>query len=236
VSADGAHLLFLSTQALSDYENVGQPEAFLYGPAGLTCVSCNPSGERPEGAASIPGAIADGTTRIYRPRVLSDSGSRAFFETTDDLVPQDTNKRRDVYEWEAPGEGSCTAQGGCTQLISSGRSPEASSFIDASAGGADAFFLTGASLAVGDPGSYDVYDARAGGGFPPPPGAIPCEGDACQALPEAPEDPTPGTLVPNGGNPAPRFVKVGKKKHHKSKGKHHRGKRKHGKSKHGGRR
>jgi hypothetical protein len=236
VSADGAHLLFLSAKELTDYENVGQVELFLYGPAGLTCVSCNPTGERPEGAASIPGAIANGTTRIYKPRALSSSGNRAFFETTDDLVPQDSNHRRDVYEWEAQGEGNCGSEGGCIQLISSGRSLGAASFIDASADGDDAFFLTDASLAFGDPGSYDLYDARALGGFPPPPGAIPCEGDACQALPEAPEDPTPGTLVPNGGNPAPRFVKVGKKKHHKSKGKHHRAKRKHGKSKHGGRR
>ena len=28
-----------------------------------------------------------------------------------------------------------------------------------------------------------------------------CVGDSCQPLPPEPEDPTPGTLVPNPGNP-----------------------------------
>jgi hypothetical protein len=237
VSSDGAHLLFLSAKELTDYENVGQTELFLYGPGPgggaprLSCVSCDPTGERPLGSASIPGAIANGTTRIYKPRALSASGNRAFFETTDDLVPQDSNHSRDVYEWEAQGEGNCGSDGDCIQLISSGRGVGPVSFIDASADGDDAFFLSDASLAFGDPGSYDLYDARAVGGFPTPPGAISCEGDACQALPEAPEDPTPGTLVPNGGNPAPRFTELGKK-HHKPKRKGHRGKRKHGKPKH----
>jgi hypothetical protein len=233
VSPNGSHLLFLSQAELTGYENNGEMEAFLYGPppsggeAKLTCVSCNPTGERPQGSASTPAAIANGATAssIYRPRSLSASGSRVFFDSSDELVPQDSNHEQDVYEWEAQGEGNCTREGGCVQLISSGHGDEASSFIDGSADGADAFFLTEASLAFGDPGSYDLYDARVGGGFPVPPNVIPCDGDACQALPEAPEDPTPGTLVPNGGNPAPRFVKVGTSKggkghKHKKKGQH----------------
>lgn len=46
-----------------------------------------------------------------------------------------------------------------------------------------------------------------------------CVGDSCQPLPPEPEDPTPGTLVPNPGNP-PLHVyepKTKKKKHHKGK-------------------
>jgi hypothetical protein len=35
--------------------------------------------------------------------------------------------------------------------------------------------------------------------------AIPCVGDACQPLPSAPEDPTPGTQVPTLGNPPVSF-------------------------------
>jgi hypothetical protein len=241
VSPDGAHLLFLSAEELTGYENNGQMEVFLYGPppgggpAKLTCVSCNPTGERPQGDSTIPGAIANGqsevATRAYKPHALSIDGQRAFFESADDLVPQDSNNASDVYEWEAQGKGSCTKEGGCTQLISSGRSPEASSFIDASADGSDAFFLTDSSLAFGDPGSFDVYVAKEGGGFPPPPNTIACEGDACQPLPEAPEDPTPGTLVQNGGNPATRFTKPVEKKQgktHKPK-KHHHKKKHHGK-------
>lgn len=55
-----------------------------------------------------------------------------------------------------------------------------------------------------------------------------CVGDSCQPLPPEPEDPTPGTLVPNPGNP-PLHVyepKAKKKKHRKG---HRRGARGHGK-------
>ncbi len=53
VSPDGAHLAFLSDAELTDYENAGRTEVYLYGPpAGggapdLICASCNPTGERP---------------------------------------------------------------------------------------------------------------------------------------------------------------------------------------------
>jgi hypothetical protein len=226
ITPDGAHLLFLSSEDLSGNEANGETELFLYGPppgkskALLACVSCNPTGERPQGSASIPGAVANGTTRAYKPRALSLSGHRVFFETEDDLAVQDSNNAKDVYEWEAQGEGSCTKEGGCVQLLSSGRDSEPSTFIDASLDGQDVFFLSAASLAFGDPGSYDLYDARVGGGFPAPQGAITCVADACQPLPEPPEDPTPGTLVANAGNPAPRFVKVKDEAKHKPKKKH----------------
>jgi hypothetical protein len=243
VNPAGTHLLFLSAAELTGYESNGAVEAFLYGPppgggpAVLSCVSCNPTGERPQGSAALPGAIANGqseaATRAYKPRALSEDGQRAFFESSDDLSIQDSNNRRDVYEWEAQGKGSCAREGGCVQLTSSGRSPEPSAFLDASTDGSDAFFITDSSLAFGDPGSFDVYVAREGGGFPPPPNAIACEGDACQPLPEAPEDPTPGTLVRGPGNPATRFSKPkeqkkGKKGKGKKKGNHKQKHKKHG--------
>lgn len=225
VSPDGSHLAFISSDELTGYESNGVSEVFLYGPppggdaATLTCVSCNPTGERPQGGSSIPGAIAngkgEGATRAYKPRALSSDGSRVFFDSDDVLVSTDTNKRQDVYEWEARGAGDCSREGGCVALISSGRSSEPSTFVDASADGSDAFFLTEGSLVPSDPGSFDLYDAREVGGFAVPPTPIPCNGDACQALPEAPEDPTPGTLVPSSGNPPLRFTKLKAKKHHK---------------------
>jgi hypothetical protein len=144
---------------------------------------------------------------------LSDSGNRVFFESEDKLSIQDTNNRRDVYEWEALGEGTCTIDPGCVQLISAGRSPQPSTFIDASSDGSSAFFLTDESLLTTDPGSTDIYVARSGGGFPSPPGGISCDGDACQVLPGAPDDPTPGTQVPNSGNPPVHFPKAHKKPH-----------------------
>jgi hypothetical protein len=226
VSADGAELAFLSAESLTGYDNVdqrsGEPDSEVYlwsAAAGLRCLSCNPTEERPAGPSSIPGAIADGTGEgaadSYRPRALSADGHRLFFDSADQIVPGDVSVAPDVYEWEAPGEGRCAQGGagfhasaaGCLFLVSSGQSVEASIFADASADGRDALFLTVASLLGRDPGSVDLYDARAEGGFPEPTPPTPCEGDACQAVPSPPEDPSPGTLVSGLANPPVHFAK-----------------------------
>jgi hypothetical protein len=225
VSPGGEHLTFLSEVELSGiglpaYDNTdattGQPDAelFVYGPPVgggapiLACASCNPTGERPEGSASIPGALVNGTTRAYRPRALSTDGSRLFFESGDDLSVSDTNKDLDVYEWERNGAGDCHRSPGCLRLISSGReSNGGATFLDATADGSDVFFLTNESLLKSDPGSIDAYDAKVGGGFSESTTIVDCLGDACQSLPAPPEDPTPGTLRSNPGNPRLRVLK-----------------------------
>lgn len=234
LSADGAHLAFLSAAEVPPFDNIdantGSPdtELYLYGPPPvggsprLLCASCNPTGERPKGSASIPGAEVNGSTLAYRPRALAASGNRVFFETADRLVIGDSDNRPDVYEWEAAGEGSCGEPEGCVGLVSGGRS-SGGSFLDASADGGDVFFTTEESLVGFDPGAIDVYDYRAGGGFPEPPAPFACVGDACQPLPSAPEDPSPGTLVPHSGNPAPQYLKP--RRHHKHK--RHRGHKRH---------
>ena len=242
-SADGTHLAFLSTASLTGYDNTdqstGKPdsEVFLYaaapggGEGTLACASCNPTGERPLGPSTIPGAIANGTgqgaTDSYKPRDLSADASRLFFDSADSLVLSDTDGQPDVYQWEAPGAGTCgqgsALNSGCVSLISSGRDgADPSEFIDASAEGGDVFFLTAASLVPTDPGSFDLYDAREGGGFPVPPSPIECDGDACQPLPSEPEDPTPGTLTPGEGNPPVHFSA---ERHHKPHHRKHRRKR-----------
>lgn len=223
VSADGAKLLFVSTAALTEYDNkdlhTGLPDSqvYLYDAAGagtLTCPSCNPTFARPVGPSSIPGAIANGTapgsTRAYKPRVLSADGRRVFFESRDAIGLTDTNGAPDVYQWEAQGVGGCSRVDGCVNLISSGRSAEGASFVDASADGSDAFFLTDGSLVEADPGATDLYDARVGGGFPVPSQPIACKGDACQPLPSEPVDPTLTTLLTGPGNPAVRYPGVRK--------------------------
>jgi hypothetical protein len=242
VSPDGAHLAFLSKTSLTGYDNTdqqtGKPddEVYLYtAPAGggegtLLCASCNPTGERALGPSSIPGAIANGkapeATDSYKPRALSADGRRLYFDSADSLLPFDTNAATDVYEWEAGGVGSCKAPAGCLYLISSGKSPAGASFVDASAAGSGAFFLTDGSLVPSDPGSVDLYDAREGGGFPEPAPAIPCTSDECTPLPSPPEDPTPGTLVPAPANPPVHFEKPPRTKPH------HHHKRRHGKKRH----
>ncbi|HXR60708.1 MAG TPA: hypothetical protein VN732_05225, partial [Solirubrobacterales bacterium] len=218
VTADGGHLAFVSTESLTGYDNVDQEtgdrdlEVYRYElGGGLRCVSCNPTEARPIGAASIPGASANGdgptATRSYKPRSLSADGRRVFFESSDALVPTDSNHATDVYEWEAQGTGTCARSGGCVALISSGRGQGGARFADASADGSSVFFLTGESLVAADPGAVDLYVAREGGGFPVAPEPIPCEGDACQPLPGEPFDPAVGTLVAGPGNPPVRYQK-----------------------------
>ena len=240
VTADGVHLAFLSAAPLRGYDNTGpdgEPvsEVYLYDAASgsLTCVSCNPSNARPLGPSTLPGALANGegpgATRQYKPRALSLDGRRLFFDSADALVTADTNNEPDVYQWEAAGKGSCSAPGGCLALISSGRSAAGAGFIDASASGDDVFFRTDGSLVATDPGSFDLYVARVGGGFPVPTPPLPCVGDACQSLPSEPLDPTLNTLVEGRGNPAVRFYDTNRRRpiyrrlrnHHHPRGKKH---------------
>jgi hypothetical protein len=217
--AVNGNLAFATAAPLTGYDNTDQrtgkrdPEVFLYdaGTGSLTCVSCNPANQRPVGPSSLPGTYANGTTsgslQAYRPRALSSGGNRLFFDSSDALLPADTNGEPDAYEWEAQGSGSCAKAGGCLGLLSSGKASTPSVFVDAAADGSDAYFLTERSLVPTDPGSVDLYDAKVGGGFPAPFAAIPCDGDACQSLPSEPEDPAVTSLVPGPGNPAVRYPK-----------------------------
>jgi hypothetical protein len=195
VASGGRHVAFVSkSAALADsvagFDNTDQgtgnpaTEVYLYdfGADALRCASCNPSGARPTGSATLP----TWTTPYEQPRYLSDGGGRLFFETLDALAPRDTNGERDVYQWEAPGSGRCSAasrsfsaqDGGCVDLVSSGGSDNASYFVDASADGRDVFVSTQQRLFPTDKDErYDVYDARVGGGFPYMAPAAECEGD-----------------------------------------------------------
>jgi hypothetical protein len=251
VSPDGSRLLFLSKASLTGYDNTDQKtglpdsELFLYSAAGagqLRCLSCRPNGTAPIGDSTIPGAIANGTqegaTAAYKPRALSSDGSRVFFDSKDAVFGPDTNKDRDVYEWQAQGVGGCAKAAGCVALLSSGHGEDGAQFIDASAEGTDAFFLTDESLVGTDPGSVDLYDARIGGGLPEPLVPIPCFGDNCQNLPSEPVDPGLSTLQSGPGNPKAHYRKYRRKPEHKGcAGKKCKGKgKKHGKGKKGARR
>jgi hypothetical protein len=220
VSADGTRLVFVATAPLTGYDNkdlkTGELDSQVYlydaGADSLACVSCNPTHARPIGPSTIPGAIANGegadATKVYKPRVLTTDGRRLYFDSVDALGLTDTNNLADVYQWEAQGEGSCTRPAGCVTPISSGRSEEGATFVDASADGSDVFFLTDRALVSGDlAGSVDLYDARVGGGFPEPPPPLACAGDACQSLPPTPVDPTLTTKSSGPGNPPVHYPK-----------------------------
>jgi hypothetical protein len=218
---------------LTDYNNnnnkTNEPESEVYrfdaAEEELRCVSCRPNGLRPGASSSIPGSFANGThsgaANLYKPRVLSADGSHVFFNSEDPLVSADVNREADVYQWEAQGQSGCAKPAGCVALLSSGRSPGGASLIDASVDGSDVFFVTDGSLVPTDPGSFDLYDARVGGGFEAPEVPIICFGDACQSLPSEPVDPGLSTLVPGPGNPRIIYIKKHRKekKHCKPKAK-----------------
>jgi hypothetical protein len=229
VSEDGLHVAFMSTASLTGYDNKAADsgetyaEVFLYDAVEdeLLCVSCNPTGALPTGRDIGGGTIAAAQipvsqTQLYPlARVLLENGNRVLFESFEALEAADTNGRKDVYQWEALGEGppqdACTEgsptfseqAAGCVDLISSGTSEEDSSVVDVSANGNDIFFATAASLLAQDPDLVDIYDARVGGGFPSPPSTPPfCEGEACQAPPPPPPAVVPSSSTYEGpGNP-----------------------------------
>jgi hypothetical protein len=228
VSATGQAVAFMSDASLTGYDNVDSQsgkrdaEVFVYdagakGELGaLHCLSCNPTGQRPGGrlieieaspSSWVAALLAPYQSELYGSRVISSDGGRVFFDSYEALVSDDTNGKGDVYQWEATGKGSCSAQsaaysppnGGCLSLISSGASPADSHFVDASPSGDDVFFSTDSSLLPQDPGLIDIYDARVGGGYPPPPGRpASCEGEACQGPQTAPNDPTAASLTFQG--------------------------------------
>lgn len=165
----------------------------------LVCVSCNPTNGRPAGkpyreldrskgglaggdrvwrsdqwlAANVPGWTSYRLARaLYQSRYLSNSG-RLFFNSSDSLIPVDTNGNEDVYEYEpihtGPAATGCyessfafiSTKDGCVDLVSSGLGFEESAFLDASSNGSDVFFLTAEKLVSQDVGTgFDVYDAH----------------------------------------------------------------------------
>jgi DNA-binding beta-propeller fold protein YncE len=208
VTPDGLHATFTSAASPTPagYDNrdaasgVAAAEVYRYDAvaAELRCVSCNPTGARPAaggfGSEMAAGRIQGWETLNHAPRVISDDGSRIFFESHEALVPEDANGTWDVYEWEEPSRGTCTESsssfseltGGCVDLISSGQSPARSLFLDADPSGDNVFFGTQSGLVSSDYGLNDVYVARVGGGFPQPVPPSECEGAACQSPPPPP--------------------------------------------------
>jgi hypothetical protein len=225
VTPDGRYLLFTALDSLTGYDNsdaaTGRPdsEVFRYDAVlgSLRCVSCNPSGSRPIGEATIRSESGP------RPqRYISEDGQRVFFESKDALLPGDTNGRQDVYEWEADGKGSCETPGGCLFLISTGKNTDDSYFLDASPSGDDVFFTTREQLVGQDQDHLvDLYDARVGGGFPYTPPSAPCAGEGCRPAPsQAPLFGLPSSSTFLGqGNVAAAGPPTKVRKHHRH---HHR--------------
>ena len=154
-------------------------------------MSCNPTGARPNGvldtveageglglvvdrrkvwvsghehwlAGNIPGWTAQSlVSALFQSRYLSDKG-RLFFNSPDDLVPQATNDKEDVYEYEPAGVGQLRKRHRRLRRADlRGQLDEESAFLEATPSGNDVFFLTAAQLLPQDTDTaFDIYDAR----------------------------------------------------------------------------
>jgi hypothetical protein len=205
VSPNGRYVAFPSHVALTSATNESY-EIYLYDARAaedheqaIVCVSCSPTG------AAVPKAILPSSPRTLinganRQRsVLSDG--RVFFTTTASLVPQDVNHQGDVYEWE----------NGAPHLISGGTSETSLAvFTDASTNGSDVFFTTGQSLVAQDQDEItDLYDAREGGGQPPPSQpACPTSTQCAVAAATPPTLATPVNTAPSAPEGAPSHITI----------------------------
>ncbi|HSS04262.1 MAG TPA: hypothetical protein VLK89_03610 [Solirubrobacterales bacterium] len=201
-SPNGRFFGFTSYQSITGYDNTdpdsGHPitEIFLYDAATdqLNCISCPPTTAPPAEATLFSAVSNAGRSAPARKNQVLDNG-QAFFTTSGALAAADINEAVDVYEWENGG----------AHLISGGTEPSASDFLDATADGSDAFFVTAGALVSSDrDGATSLYDAHVGGGFPEPPPLPGCEGEACRgAGTSAPSSSGAGTAAFQGpGNQA----------------------------------
>jgi hypothetical protein len=169
----------------------------------LLCASCAASHKQPELSnfltrEGLGAFLPPNWSMTQEPQWMSEDGGRVFFDSIEPLVPEDTNGKPDVYEWERDGVGSCGEAAGCIYLLSSGTSQAASWLIGVSGSGNDVFMVSRAQLTPEDHNeTYNVFDARVGGVEPVLPPA--CSGAGCQGVPaSAPTFATPASVTFNG--------------------------------------
>jgi hypothetical protein len=202
LSANGQSLVLMSNRQLTGYQNINRhsecstgertthscTEIYVFNAQSnkIACASCAPTGTPPIEARDAPNQNGRATylpgdfgSITHTRRLTSADGDRIFFNSDQPLSPQDKNGVQDVYEWEAPGTGSCTDGssangGGCVSLLSSGTSTSGSLLLDTDETGNNAFFVTRAALVPdGSNGEKpNVFDARVDGGFKGATGAI----------------------------------------------------------------
>jgi hypothetical protein len=181
VAPDGQYAVFSTDIPLTGASSVGHVEIFRYTSGGdVVCVSCAPT----NGAPSTDTTLTSGGLNLV------DDG-RVVFTSSEQLVLRDTNRLKDVYEWDD----------GPIGLISTGLDTNDSGLLTASADGRDVFFFTRQTLAPQDQngGAMRIYDAREDGGFlfnpapPPCKASDECHGSGTQAPPPPPINTFEGT-------------------------------------------
>lgn len=209
-SPDGNYLAFVSSEPDLSPRSVISPNCRAqFDPVGfcdqvyvydadadqLSCASCGLSGP-PVGSSQLGGHFRIDETKMLS-RVVLGNGS-VFFETPNQVVPEDINNRLDVYRWQKNGQ---------VDLISTGKDPQPSYFGDATPDGSIVSFFSSEQLVKQDYDDLrDVYEVRVNGGLAGqnnvPPDPVPCVGEACRDG----GGQTPGELSPatpsfsGGGN------------------------------------
>ena len=142
-SRNGARAFFSTTEQLTAGDTDTALDVYERAFGSTTLITTGPAGGNGSADAEL--------------RVLSETGTRVLFETSEQLVSSDTDSARDVYE----------RSGGVTTLVSTGPSGGNGSsdamFQDASSDGTRVVLGTTESLVASDTDSmFDLYE-RAGG-------------------------------------------------------------------------
>ena len=201
VSPSGDHMALVTASQITQYNNTGHLEMYIYNAATekIVCASCNPSGAPPTFNVQ---ASQDG--------LFMTNDGRAFFSTEESLVVNDTNHAQDVYEYVEGRPQLITPGTGDTHTQSEpGEYDNLPGLDGVSANGTDVYFSTFDTLVPQDHnGSFlKFYDARVDGGFPFPAPPPPCEAaDECHGEGSAPlpalQGETSAELHPGNYSPA----------------------------------
>lgn len=196
LNADGTRLAFSGVTGVE----ANDLQVFRYDAEEDELIEISPPGVE----SGLGGACGVPTPRVDVGTPISSDGERIFFESKGALVGRDINGVRDVYEWH----------NGRISLISNGTSPEESLLYGTDEKGENVFFVSADRLTSTDGDrSYDVYVARANGGFPDR--VVPdCEGEACRGpASQPPSQSSAGTATFRGpSNVKPKRKKAKKKK------------------------
>jgi hypothetical protein len=143
ISADGSKIWIKTDEALTYDDTDTTDDVYQVSGGTISRISFGPTG----GNADL-GAYFDGA---------SEDGSRVFIDTTESLVPQDTDSAYDIYQ----------VSGGQVTLLSigpnGGNGPFFAAFRGATPDGSHVYFETYEQLVSGDTDTnQDVYDASGG--------------------------------------------------------------------------
>jgi hypothetical protein len=100
ITDDGKKIVFTTAEALSPADGNGEPDVYLWTPAGVSLIS----------TGAVEGGVTPDVSLISIPFSIDGSGRDIFFQTAGALTPADGDDRGDVYDARVDG-GFSFAQG-----------------------------------------------------------------------------------------------------------------------------